>query len=338
MLLVTLGDPYSINIRGVVQTLHATKDLQNLMPVVIIGSYFQWQDQLQILRSKGLLSSAPDVENSLKMKVTQELPEGKGLWFLDLGGAEVSYDALSQEERSRQSVAALCAIPKSHTIMAVVTGPVDKNIVSLTWKNFRGQTEYFSELWGSDALMLLSGPKLKVGLATNHMALSEVPTHITASLLQDKVAKFTQALQEIYGISKPRLAVCGLNPHAGDQGLFGNEDKTVIEAFVRSYKGPASLTGPISADTVFHFALKGRFDGVLAMYHDQGLTPMKTIYFEEAINISAGLPFLRVSPDHGPASDMILSPEASFKSFENAMASAIGYLEKTLFGKEDLWK
>ncbi len=338
MLLITLGDPFSINIRGVVQTLHVTKKLQNLMPVVIVGSYFQWQDQLQILRRNGLLSSAEDGVGAVKMKVTQVLPEAKGLWFLDLGGAEVSYDALSQEERSRQSVAALSAVPKHQTNMAVVTVPVDKNIVSLTWKNFRGQTEYFSELWGTDALMLLSGPKLKVGLATNHLALSEVPSHITAPMLQDKVAKFTQALQEIYGISKPRLAVCGLNPHAGDQGLFGSEDKTVIEPFIKSYKGPAILTGPISADTVFHFALKERFDGVLAMYHDQGLTPMKTLYFDEAINISAGLPFLRVSPDHGPASDLILSPEASFKSFENAMVSAVVYLEKSLFGKEDLWK
>ena len=308
------------------------------MPVVLVGSYFQWLDQIQILRSKGLIVSAHDSAIDWNVKVTQRLPEAAGLWFLDLGGAEVSYNLLTQVERSRQSVAALCAIPQHRCHMAVVTGPVDKKIVALTWKDFRGQTEYFSKLWGSEALMLLSGPKLKVGLATNHLALSEVSSQITVHLLTDKMAKFTRALQEIYGISKPRLAVCGLNPHAGDDGLFGCEDKEVIERFISSYQGEATLTGPISADTVFHFALKGRFDGVLAMYHDQGLTPIKTVYFDEAINISAGLPFLRVSPDHGPASDLILSSEVSFQSFENAMSSAVGYLEKSLFVKEELWK
>jgi 4-hydroxythreonine-4-phosphate dehydrogenase len=334
MLFITLGDPCSINIRGVIQTLSLASQLQKEVPVVIAGSLFQWQDQISTLRSHGLLPETIVFASLYNIRATQELPIQPGLWFLDLGGPKVPFDQLSHLDRSRLSVSALEAVPSHLHHLAVVTGPVDKSIVSLTRPGFKGQTEFFSDLWGSEALMLLVGPNLKVGLATNHMPLVEVSSRITADLLADKVTKFCRSLSEVFGISNPRLALCGLNPHAGDQGLFGHEDKTVIEAFIKNYQGDAKLTGPISADTVFHFAIKGRYDGVLAMYHDQGLTPMKTMYFDEAINVSGGLPHLRVSPDHGPASDLILSSDVSFQSFHNAMALAVGYLEKRIYGSK----
>jgi 4-hydroxy-L-threonine phosphate dehydrogenase PdxA len=328
VLVITLGEPHSINIRAIGNCLALTKEIQQSMPVVILGSIFQWHDQIDKLGKIPFYNIQSELSIYRQIKVVDSLPSSSGLWFLDTGGPKKSYLELTPIERSKLTADNLTAVPKDSPRLAVVTGPVDKKIVALTLKDFRGQTEFFSDLWEDEALMLLAGPKLRVGLVTNHVALNQVSSLITPELLTRKMKKFALALKSTFGIKLPRIAVCGLNPHAGDGGLFGFEDETVISKTLKNYSGNAEFFGPISADTAFYFCLQGQYDGVLAMYHDQGLAPMKTVYFDEAINISAGLRHLRVSPDHGPAYQLISSSQVSIKSFENAFLLAIEYLKR----------
>lgn len=223
-------------------------------------------------------------------------------------------------------------------LVAVITGPIDKKSCSLAGFTFPGQTEFFEARWGgrsteahSSALMVLAGPKLKVGLVTRHVALRDVSGILTAEKISTAILILADTLRRTFGIRAPRIAVCGLNPHAGDQGLFGDEEFRIIEpaiAAARAQLGEntAVVTGPHSADTVFHAAWSGTYDAVLAMYHDQGLAPLKALHFHEAINLSAGLSYLRVSPDHGPAADLFMTGLANPGSFQAAIRVALLHL------------
>ena len=219
---------------------------------------------------------------------------------------------------------------RAETPLAVVTGPIDKYAAKCAGYSFPGQTEFFADLWQTPAIMILAGPQLRVGLATNHLALRDVPGSLTQRLIVDKLLLLSQSMREIYGIATPRIAVCGLNPHASDQGLFGDEEARVIVPAIteaRLHLGKsATLVGPVPADTAFYFGYKGEFDCVLAMYHDQGLGPLKTVHFDNAVNISGGLRHFRVSPDHGPASDLYLRGRASPASLVQAINLAVSYL------------
>jgi len=331
MLLITLGDPHSSNIRGVFQCLEMTDDLQAKIPVVLIGSYFQWIHQC---RDYGRVTCADGTIGNYDfthMKVVEEIPQQAGLFFWDLGGPEIESWQLSQAQCGAEAYRALSKIPKESARLAVITCPVDKKKISLLQPDFVGQTEFFESLWEGDAVMLLSGPSLRVALATNHLALKNVSSHITVDLLNKKVAALVKTLKVIWNLENPKIAICGLNPHCGDQGLFGTEDQDVIAKFIQEWSDGAELCGPLPADTVFHFARTGKFHAVLAMYHDQGLGPIKTIHFDEAINISGGLRHLRVSPDHGPAADLMSSSLFSVSSFRFAFQTAIDYLEKRLY-------
>ena len=202
--------------------------------------------------------------------------------------------------------------------------------------NHVSQFKYYPRMavehhWQGEALMLLAGPKLRVGLATNHLPLKDVPKAMTQPLILRKLAIFAEGLRNIYGITHPKIAVCGLNPHCGDRGLFGSEEieiiRPAIEAFQNNFAW-TTVSGPLPADTVFHSAAQGLFDGVLAMYHDQGLGPLKTIHFDTAVNVSVGLRNLRVSPDHGPAASLYGKGTASMKSFTAAFDLCEKWLEQ----------
>ena len=146
--------------------------------------------------------------------------------------------------------------------------------------------------------MILAGPKLRVGLATNHLALKDVPKALNQDLVRRKIELLKSSLAKILGLEFAKIGVCALNPHASDNGLFGDEEEKNIRAcHISSFEN--DVTGPFPADTLFHFAYTGQYDGVLAMYHDQGLGPLKTVHFYDAVNITGGLKHLRVSPDHG---------------------------------------
>jgi len=189
---------------------------------------------------------------------------------------------------------------------AVVTAPICKDAMDKEDFPFPGQTEYFGDVCDvRDPVMMLVGGGLRVALATIHEPLHKVPKLLTRRRLRPVIERVYEALVTDFGIEEPRIAVCGLNPHAGENGRFGAEERKIIQPVVQSLEdGGMDVVGPLAADSVFAHAREGRYDAVVAMYHDQGLIPVKTLAFYEGVNMTLGLPIVRTSPDHGTAFDI----------------------------------
>ena len=193
---------------------------------------------------------------------------------------------------------------------ALVTAPVNKEAIIRAGHAFVGQTEFLSQLAGSErtAMMLLGqderGRWLRVALVTTHVSIKQLPARVTQRKVELSIELAAQACRDL-DLPRARVAVCGLNPHAGEGGQMGDEELTTIQPAVRAAQSRGlDAFGPLSADVVFHHALRGDYDAVVAMYHDQGLAPLKTVAFDTGINWTLGLPFIRTSPDHGTAYDI----------------------------------
>ena len=212
------------------------------------------------------------------------------------------------------------------TIQAVVTGPVHKESLHAIGFPFPGQTEFFAARSGTENFaMCLTGGPLTVGLATIHVPLRDVPRLLRA----DEIVRVGKLLRDFLRTRlgrEPRIAVAGLNPHAGESGRFGDEEQTIIAPAVTELTAHGDFTGPLSPDTVFHRAASGEFDGVLCMYHDQGLIPLKLLAFDTGVNVTLGLPFPRTSPDHGTAFDLAGTRRANHRSMLAAMNLAADML------------
>lgn len=186
------------------------------------------------------------------------------------------------------------------SVHGVVTAPIDKAALHAGGYDFPGHTEMLASLTGSRVAMMLASDKLRVVLATTHIPLRSVTEKLSAESIIDTARVTREGLQQWFGITKPRIALCALNPHAGDSGRFGSEDTELLAPAARA----AGIQGPFSADTVFVRAMRGEFDAVIAPYHDVGMTAIKVASFGSAVNITLGLPFPRTSPDHGTALDI----------------------------------
>ena len=213
-------------------------------------------------------------------------------------------------------------------INALVTGPINKSNIQSDKFNFPGQTEYITEAsGGTNSLMMMVGESLKVGLVTTHLPLKDVANNITKKNVTAKLNILFDSLKKDFGIIKPKVAILGLNPHAGDDGLLGNEEEGIILPVIEEFKSKGHLAfGPYPADGFFGVAQYKNFDGILAMYHDQGLIAFKTLSFEIGVNYTAGLDIIRTSPDHGTAFNLAGKNVAS----EISMRSAI-YLAKDIY-------
>lgn len=221
-------------------------------------------------------------------------------------------------------------------IDVLVTAPVDKHAVARVLPGFTGHTGYIREKFGAnEVLMLLVSGDLRVGLVTEHVPLREVVSAVTIEKIAAKGKLMAKSLLEDFGIRKPRIAVLGLNPHAGDNGELGNEEKLIILPAVDQLQNAGILAyGPYPADGFFGSGTWQKFDGVLAMYHDQGLAPFKAVAFSSGVNFSAGLPFVRTSPDHGTAFDIAGKNMASESSIREAIFTAVDIFKKRTNWKE----
>ena len=192
---------------------------------------------------------------------------------------------------------------KENKIEALVTAPLNKNNINSPEKKFVGHTEYLTEAFGSkDSLMFLVADGIRVGLVTGHVPLKDVAKNVTPEKIKSKLNIMLKSLKDDFGIAKPKIAVLGLNPHAGEDGLLGDEEENIIKPLIKEYKDKGHLVfGPYSADGFFGMMHQKKFDGILAMYHDQGLIPFKSQAFESGVNFTSGLPVIRTSPDHGTA-------------------------------------
>ncbi|WP_261331667.1 4-hydroxythreonine-4-phosphate dehydrogenase PdxA [Maritalea mobilis] len=213
---------------------------------------------------------------------------------------------------------------------ALTTGPIHKKALQDgAGFRFPGHTEYLAHLGGVDrVVMMLAGPDLRVVPTTIHIALHDVPAALTRPLLMDTIRITDAALRHDFGIETPRLAIAGLNPHAGEGGAMGMEEIELIGPVIETLKAEGlALSGPHSADTLFHAKARARYDAAICMYHDQALIPIKTLAFDQGVNVTLGLPFIRTSPDHGTAFDIagqgIADPASLIAALEMAAEMAI---------------
>ena len=208
---------------------------------------------------------------------------------------------------SVEYVQAAIDLAMSGRIDAIATAPINKEAIGLAGCKFPGHTEILADRTGAQKkVMMLAGGPLRVSLVTIHVGLSQVPKKLTPEGVLDTIAVTHEALVNLFGIEKPRIAVCALNPHAGESGRFGDEEPRIIVPAIRQGRELGiDCTGPYPADTLFYRAARGGFDAVVAMYHDQGLIPLKLLAFESAVNITLGLPIIRTSVDHGTAFDIV---------------------------------
>jgi 4-hydroxythreonine-4-phosphate dehydrogenase len=229
----------------------------------------------------------------------------------------------------RSLEAAVQALRDGH-LQGLVTAPIHKNNVQSAEFNYTGHTPFLKAAAGvPDVLMLLYAHNLRVAVVTEHIALKDVVNHITKEVLLSKIGLLHQSLRQDFGIDKPKIAVLGLNPHAGDEGLIGTEEEQIIKPVIKEAKNSGKLVfGPYSADAFFARRSYTQFDAVLAMYHDQGLIPFKTLAAGEGVNYTAGLPFVRTSPDHGTAFDIAGKNAADPGSFITALFECIAIAER----------
>jgi 4-hydroxythreonine-4-phosphate dehydrogenase len=268
--------------------------------------------QLRILGARGLLTDAPP----------GSLPEPVG----EFDGSEASAGAVSLEAIRLGSRLALAG-----EVDGLVTGPVSKPALHAAGACVPGQTELLGELTGASPVGMLmcaettrAGAPLRILLATTHLPLRQVPDVLTPELLEEQGLLLAESLREGWGIPEPRIALCALNPHASDGGLFGDEEVRILSpALERLRRRGVAAEGPFPADTVFLRALEGRADAVMVPYHDVGMAVFKTLAFGRGVNVTLGLPFVRTSPDHGTAFDLAGTGRADPGSALEALELAI---------------
>ncbi|MBO3096889.1 4-hydroxythreonine-4-phosphate dehydrogenase PdxA [Gelidibacter pelagius] len=213
---------------------------------------------------------------------------------------------------------------KNDDIDVLVTAPINKLTIQSDSFNFPGHTNYLAKELGGNSLMFMVTDKLKVGLLTDHVPVKDVPQHINAKLIEEKVQTVYESLVKDFRVSRPKIAVLGINPHAGDNGVIGKEDEEILKPTLLKIREKGKLVyGPYSADSFFGSKNYQNFDAIIASYHDQGLIPFKTITFGEGVNYTAGLSKIRTSPDHGTAFEIAGKGTADESSFKAAVFTAI---------------
>ncbi len=234
-------------------------------------------------------------------------------------------------EHALKSLVAATKALKVGKVDVLVTAPIDKHNIQSDSFKFPGHTDYLAKELGGKSLMFMITDELKVGLLTDHVPVSEVAQLITPERIEEKVALMMQSLREDFGIAKPKIGVLGVNPHTGDQGIIGKEDDEVLRPTLKKlYDKGHIVLGPYAADSFFGAQTHAQFDAVLAIYHDQGLIPFKTLSFGQGVNYTAGLTKVRTSPDHGTAFEIAGKGEAHIDSFKEALFAARNiYFERT---------
>lgn len=241
---------------------------------------------------------------------------------LDIGKATDVAGALS-----RQALETACNDLKNGAADVLVTAPINKKNIQSADFDFPGHTEYLSHKFGAKSLMMMVCDRIRIGIVTNHLSLREVPNAITKELLMEKLVLMHESLKRDFGLPMPKIAVLALNPHAGDNGVIGDEDQRIVAPVIEEASRNGILAfGPYPSDGFFGSSEFNKFDGVLALYHDQGLIPFKLMSFTQGVNFTAGLPIVRTSPAHGTAFDIAGTDRANEQSMRSAVYLACDIL------------
>lgn len=327
---ISIGDVNGIGPEIILKALADNRLLLDCTPVVY-GS-------AKVLSFHKKTSDLPEV-NYISIKSADQLKQRK-INVINVWDEEVKFDlGKVTEEGGKYAYMSLEKATEdlaSGKIDVLVTAPISKEAMAKTGFKFPGHTEYLANLAGQEeALMLMVAGSLRVALVTSHIALKDVASALTKEKVYDKIKAFEKSLQKDFGIKRPRIAVFGVNPHAGENGKMGTEESEVIIPAIGQAKGEGTLAfGPFPADGFFGSNARMQYDGVLAMYHDQGLTAFKALAFEDGVNFTAGLPIVRTSPDHGTAFDIAGKGEASEQSMRSAIYLAMDVYRNHQFEKE----
>lgn len=322
---ITIGDINGIGLEVIIKTFKDNRMYQHITPV-IYGSTKIANIHRKVLRINDFRFNIIDnVEGAKSKKVNLiNLGEDENI-KVELGKA-----TKDSGEYSFKSLEAATKDLAENKIDVIVTAPINKEAIQNAGFKFPGHTEYLAHLSKTeDYLMLLMNDVIKIGVATGHIPLKEVAEKLTKDEIINKVDILNKSLKSDFGIIKPKIAVLGLNPHAGDNGKIGNEEKDIIlPAILKSKENDILAFGPYSADGFFGSGTYKDFDGILAMYHDQGLAPFKALSFGSGVNFTAGLPIVRTSPDHGTAYEIAGKRKAEVDSFRQAIYTAVDVFKK----------
>lgn len=326
---ITQGDSNGISLELIIKTF-AEKSIFNYCIPVLYGSPKTFSFHKKVLNAQDPVY-AP-------IRSASEAKAGKlNLVNCNEAGIEIK---LGQPSAAGGKEALLCldaALADAANLDALVTAPLDKSTVAENFPGFTGHTGYIAEKLGNQKpLMFLVSEDIKVALATEHVPVSKISEVLTTELLIQKINALYNSLKNDYLITRPRIAVLGLNPHAGDNGVIGSEEKNVIiPAIKRVFDDGKLVYGPFPADGFFGNKTYKGYDAVLAMYHDQGLIPFKSMSFYDGVNFTAGLSLIRTAPDHGTAYALAGKGEAETLSFQNAIYEAIKIVRNRNQNKED---
>jgi len=314
---ISVGDLSGIGIEIVLKTFEDSRMLDFCTPIIFASSKVVSHHK-KVLEINTSIHGIDSLNKIIPQKVNL-LNVWKEMVEVDLGNpTETSgkYALISLDK----AVEAL----KNEEIDVLVTAPIDKNNIQSETFAFKGHTEYLEDKLEGESLMILTTDNLRVGLITGHIPLSEVADKISPELIKKKVDIMYASLVQDFNISKPKIAVLGLNPHCGDQGVIGTEDDEIVKPTIEDIQNKGRLVyGPFAADSFFGNENYKSYDGILAMYHDQGLTPFKTLSFGKGVNFTAGLNRIRTSPDHGTAFEIAGKGKAEYNSFKEAIFMAI---------------
>ncbi len=319
LIAITMGDPRGIGPEIIVKAL-SQKSLRQICVPLIIGD-------LNILAQTARAMKIELVFVETKEEQGEFYPKTIPVLSLTNFSLAETLDPDKEGECARASflyVEKGAQLAMAQKVEALVTAPVSKEAIWRAGIPFRGHTDYLAKVSQTkDYAMMLAGEKLKVSLVTTHLPFREVVNYITKERIQKVIELTAQGLRDFFQMEKPHIGVAALNPHGGEKGLLGAEEE-IIRRAVQGVKGEGfSLSGPWPADTIFYRAYRGEFAAVVCMYHDQGLIPLKLLYFEDAVNITLGLPFIRTSVDHGVAFDIAGQGRASSASLEKAIDLAV---------------
>jgi len=323
LIAVTMGDPCGVGPEIIVKALQSPV-ARNSCATFVIG------DLLAMQRALATCASLQNIHIISSPEEALQAPAGTIplLPLSTLGEADLQYGkpTLASGDAAFEYICAAARFCLNDQAAAMVTAPISKESLNRAGHDYPGHTELLAELCGCDTyVMMLAGDVLRVSLVTIHEALQSIPGLITFDKVLNTIRLTAEGVSLLTGKARPHLAVLALNPHCGEGGLFGDEERGIITpAISAAQQEGIDAVGPLSADTLFHFAQQGQYDGVVAMYHDQGLIPLKMLHFDDGVNVTLGLPIIRTSVDHGTAYDLAGTGRASEKSLLAAIRMAVG--------------
>ncbi|MDX2493738.1 MAG: 4-hydroxythreonine-4-phosphate dehydrogenase PdxA [Desulfuromusa sp.] len=321
-LLLTMGDPTGIGPELIIKTLLDQSLEQINRPIQVVGDIAILCRAGKIFGCEGTSERLRDGLYSLhfgdKQLIVHSCSE------LDLTSIHYGQPDMTCGKAMADYVEYAIVRCLDKTAAGIVTCPINKAAINAAGYHFPGHTELLAERCGIEkVVMMLAGEHLKVCLVTTHLPYRDVPAKLSHEEILQTIRITAKALRQQFGIQQPRLAVLALNPHASENGLFGDEEETIITPAIAAAQAEGiAAKGPHSADTLFHFAVKGAYDAVICMYHDQGLIPLKLLHFDDAVNVTLGLPIVRTSVDHGTAYDLAGSGTANTASLVAALKMA----------------